>query len=94
MHVLSIDVGSYSVKYLSSLIERKKVTHLEMSEVILNDYIQDHPNLDTIEVQSLIVKEIIELVSRPDTKVIFQVDQELITTRFIKLPVKNKRKQS
>ncbi len=92
MHILSIDVGSYSVKYLSSFIERKKVTHVEMSEIILNDYIQEHENLSVHEAQASIVKEIIELVSKPDSKIVFQVDHEMMTTRFIKMPVKNKKK--
>ena len=92
MHVLAIDVGSYSVKYISSFVEKRKVNHVEMSEIILRDYMSDHPELNTLNAQSTIVQEIIDSTARPDTRVIFQTDNEMMTTRFLTLPVKSKKK--
>lgn len=92
MHILAIDVGSYSVKYISSFVDKRKVSHVDMSEVIVKDYLEDHAELSVSEAQINIVQEIIDSVARPDTKIIYQVDQEIITTRFLTLPVKSKKK--
>jgi hypothetical protein len=82
MHVLAIDVGSYSVKYISSFVEKRKVNHVEMSEIILRDYMNDHPELNTLNAQSTIVQEIIDSTARPDTRVIFQNDNEMIAQTY------------
>jgi len=92
MHILSIDVGSYSVKYISSFIERKKITHVEMSEIIIHDYLLEHPEQTIHEAQATVVGEIIDTISKSDSKIIFQADHDMMTTRFINLPVKNKKK--
>jgi len=92
MHILAIDVGSYSVKYISSFVEKRKVNHVEMSEIILRDYLNDHSDLALLDAQASIVQEIIDTTGRPDSRIIFQIDNELTTTRFLTLPVKNKKK--
>lgn len=92
MHVLAIDVGSYSVKYISSFVEKRRVNHVEMSEIILRDYMTDHPDMTTAEAQATIVQEIMDSTVRADTRVLFQADNELMTTRFLTLPVKSKKK--
>lgn len=92
MHVLAIDIGSYSIKYVSSFVEKRSITHVEMSEIILQDYLTDHPDVNELEAQANIIKELIDTVARPDTKIIYQIPQHLVTTRFLNLPVKNKKK--
>jgi Tfp pilus assembly PilM family ATPase len=92
MHILAIDAGSYSVKYLSTLVDRKKISHMEMSEIIIRDYMTDHRNLTTEESVNSIIQDIIDSVARPDTKIIYQADQRMMTTRFLTLPVKSKKK--
>ncbi len=92
MHVLAIDVGSYSVKYLSSFVDRRKISHVDMSEIIVRDYLADHEELTEDEAQALIVQEIIDSVARPDTKIIYQADHSMMTTRFLTLPIKSKKK--
>ncbi len=92
MHVLAIDIGSYSIKYVSSFVEKRSISHVEMSEIILQDYLHDHPDITEIEAQANIIKELMDTIARPDTKVIYQIPQHLITTRFLNLPVKNKKK--
>jgi general secretion pathway protein L len=91
MHVLSIDVGTYSVKFLSSFVDKRKITHVDMSEIILRDYLVDHPETSILQAQINIIEEILENNKRFDTKVIFQADNELITTRFLTLPTKSKK---
>lgn len=92
MHVLAIDVGSYSVKYISSFVDKRKVSHVEMSEVIVHDYLTDREGMTFLEAQIRIVQEIIGSVARPDTRILFQADHEIMTTRFLTLPVKSKKK--
>lgn len=92
MHILAIDVGSYSIKYISSFADRRKASHVDMSEVIISDYLEDHPSMPVREAQMNIVQDILANSVRPDTKVIFQADNEMMTTRFLDLPVKNKKK--
>jgi general secretion pathway protein L len=92
MHILAIDIGSFSVKYISSVVDKRKVSHREMSEVILRDYQIDHPDLSQEDAQASIVQEIIDSVARPDTRILFQASHQIITTRFLTLPVKSKKK--
>ncbi len=92
MHILAIDIGSYSIKYISSFVDRRKISHVDMSEVIISDYLEDHPSMPLREAQLNIVQDIIVNTTRPDSRVIFQADNEMMTTRFLELPVKNKKK--
>lgn len=92
MHILAIDAGSYSVKYLSSYVERKKIFHADMSEIVIRDYMSDHKDLTPEEALNSIIQDIIDLNARPDTRIIYQVDQRMMTTRFLTLPVKSKKK--
>jgi hypothetical protein len=66
MHVLAIDIGSYSVKYLSSFVDRRKVNHVDMSEIIVRDYLTDHPELSQEEGIVSIIQEVIDTVARPE----------------------------
>ncbi len=91
MHVLSIDAGTYSVKYFSSFVDKRKVSHVDMSEIIIRDYMTDHPEISLLEAQIRIIEEVIANTARSDSKVIFQADNELITTRFLTLPTKSKK---
>lgn len=92
MHVLSIDTGTYSVKYISSFVDRRKISHVEMSEIIVQDYMNDHPDLSQEDAINSIVQEIIDSTARPETRIIYQMSSQVMTTRFLTLPVKSKKK--
>src|SRR5690606_6507160 len=92
MHILAIDIGSYSVKYISSNVDRRKVSHQEMSEIVLRDFMADNPEQTLEEAQMLIVQDIIDTIARQDTRIIFQASPQIMTTRFLTLPVKSKKK--
>ncbi len=92
MHVLAIDVGTYSIKYLSSFVDRRKIAHADMSEIILRDYMTDHPDLTAEESVAAIIQDVIDTTARPDTRIIYQADHHLMTTRFLTMPVKSKKK--
>lgn len=92
MHILAIDTGSYSVKYLSSYVDRRKINHIEMSEIIIDDYISDHPGFSFDDAVRSIIQEVIDSNAKPDTRIIYQVDPRIVTTRFLTFPVKSKKK--
>lgn len=92
MHVLAIDVGSYSIKYVSSHVERKTVTHQEMSEIILQGYMAEKPEMTLADAQLEVLREILDTQARPDSRIIYQAPQDMMTTRFLTLPVKSAKK--
>ena len=72
MHILAIDAGSYSVKYLSTFVDRRKVHHIDMSEIVLRDYMSDHRDLTPEECINSIIQDVIDSIARPDTRIIYQ----------------------
>lgn len=63
-----------------------------MSEIIVRDYMADHPESTREDCINAIIYDVIDSVARPDTKIIYQVDHQMMTTRFLTLPVKSKKK--
>ena len=49
MHVLAIDAGSYSIKYVSSFLDRKNVTHVHMRELNLREAMEENTNWASVE---------------------------------------------
>jgi general secretion pathway protein L len=92
MHVLAIDIGTYSIKYVSSFVDKRKTNHLDMSEVVVRDFVEDHRGISLTDAQVMIVQQILESHARSDSRIIFQAYNEMMTTRFLNLPVKSKKK--
>lgn len=93
MHVLAIDAGSYSVKFLSTIIDKKRVVHTQMREHILHEAMEENPSWETSEMATQqIIARIIEDLARPDTRIVLHIPPEMVTTRFLTLPVKNRKK--
>lgn len=93
MHVLAIDAGSYSVKYISSFVDKRSATHLAADEYVLAQTMINNPDWESIEFASTeIIKRIIDEVARPDTRIILHASPEATTTRFLTLPVKSRKK--
>lgn len=91
MLVVAIDIGSYSIKTISVKVERKSVNYVSHQEIKIEHYEKYDPNASLRENQFSIVKDIIEVVPL-SAKVIMTVDDDLVTTRFISLPVKSRKK--
>jgi general secretion pathway protein L len=93
MHVLAIDAGSYSIKYVSSFLDRKNVTHVEMREHNLQAAMEENTNWASVEEATFkLLERIIQEVARPETKIVLHVPPEMVTTRFLTLPVKSRKK--
>ncbi len=93
MNILSVDLGSYSVKFLEAFVEKKKTTVLNTSEVIIKDYLAENSDVtgSLSEVQLHIVKDYVNKIEQ-GVRIVFQAPFDLITSRFINIPVKNKKK--
>lgn len=91
MLVIAIDIGSYSVKTVTTRVERKKVSYVSHQEIKIEHYEKYDPGLTLRENQHLIVKDIIEIVPA-NAKIVMTAEEDLVTTRFITIPVKNRKK--
>lgn len=93
MHVLAIDAGSYSVKYIASSVDKKHATHLAMEEFVIAEAMAQNSNWETPEEASFqLIKRIVDDIARPDTRIVLHAPNESITTRFLNLPVKSRKK--
>ncbi len=93
MHVLAIDAGAYSVKYVSSILDKRHAVHRELREFVIAEALEENPDWGTPEEATRrLMERIVEDVARPDTRIVLHVPTESVTTRFLTLPVKNRRK--
>jgi general secretion pathway protein L len=92
MNILAIDVGAYSVKFIEVRPERKTFILVEKQEIILDEVRPHYPNLSNVhELQKEIINNYIQ--KKPaDTKIIFQIPNEMLTTRYLEVPGTSKRK--
>jgi general secretion pathway protein L len=92
MNILAIDVGSYSIKFIEVRPERKNFVLVEKQEIILDEVKPHYTNAHSIiELQKEIIANYIE--KKPaDTKIIFQIPNEMLTTRYLEIPGTSKRK--
>lgn len=92
MHGISIDLGSYSVKFLNYQIGKKKVKFLHSDEVIIDkEQLTEHEVSSLWDLQFKIIKEYLQ-DSVEDYQLMLTVPSDIVATRFINLPVKNRKK--
>lgn len=92
MKILTIDPGSYSVKFLYSKIEKRYITLQHAQEVIISSQIKNFPedtSLSAIQI-AIIEKHLSEF--HHDGKILIMLPQEFVSTRFLNLPVTSKKK--
>jgi general secretion pathway protein L len=92
MNILAIDIGSYSIKFVELKVERRTLVLTEKTEIIIEDTKPHYPNAQSLkELQREIVANYIQ--KRPnELKIIFQIPNEFITTRFLEITGTSKRK--
>lgn len=92
MNYLCIDLGSYSVKFYHAHQEKKKIVLNSFDEIIIEKVrTQVSPDATLYEIQQEIVSSYIKR-GNFDGLVIYQLPSEMITTRYLELPVNNKKK--
>jgi general secretion pathway protein L len=92
MNILAIDIGSYSIKFIEVRPERKNYVLVEKQEIILDEVKPHYPNIKGIaELQKEIISNYIQ--KKPnDIRIIFQMPNEMLTTRYLEIPGTSKRK--
>lgn len=92
MRIVSVDIGSYSIKMLTFSLDKGKVRYEYSREVVIDsdeyNIVADHIEWD------LQLKLISEYISEVDdeTRIIINAPSEIMSTRYINLPIKNKKK--
>jgi general secretion pathway protein L len=92
LNILSIDVGSYSIKFLEAFVEKKRVTILNTFEVIISEYRKGHPEITELyDVQASAIRDYVDKLEGT-FRIVFQAPSSIVTARFLTVPVKNKKK--
>lgn len=92
MSILIIDSGTYSVKFIEGKYLKKNFKIDSVDEVLLSDI--RNPNDEQsnhIELQQKIIKEYLSQINY-NGKIIYQIPNEFLTTRYLDLPVTNRKK--
>lgn len=92
MSTLIIDCGSYSVKFVEGRFQKKNFQIDNIDEVLIDD-VRDENDIDITleEYQQKIIKQYLEQSSF-NGKIISQLPNDFLTTRYLDLPVNNKKK--
>lgn len=92
MNILSIDIGSYSVKFTEIRPERKTNQIVNQEELVLDDIKCHYPNIqDLPTLQKEIVANFVQKKAK-DCNIIFQIPSEMITTRYLDIPAPSRKK--
>lgn len=92
MNILAIDIGSYSIKFYEVKSERRNFVLQEKHEIVLDEIRAHYPNIqNTTELQKEVVANFLQKIAH-ETKVIFQLPNEFVTTRYFELPVNSRAK--
>lgn len=92
MNILAIDLGSYSVKFYESRLERKQLRYLSHREVVISKLrSQFPPETTTNEIHNEIVRSYLRQ-SQFEGKIIFQIQENFTSSRYLELPVNNRKK--
>lgn len=93
MNIIAIDRGSYSVKFIEGRLDRKSFQIEHVQEVPLDNIRKQYGDqeLSITDLQDDIIAAYLEQVPS-EGKIISQIPFDLVTSRFLDLPVTNKRK--
>jgi general secretion pathway protein L len=92
MLVVAIDLGTYSVKFLTSKVERKKTVHQSIREVVIDwEEFNIKDDFALWDLQLKIVREFLDEIG-DEYRIILNAPSDLFTNRFTEVPVKNKKK--
>ena len=92
MNILAIDIGTYSIKFLEIRPERKNYLLVDKTEIVIDEVRPHYQGIDNLrDLQKEIVANYIQ--KKPnEIKIVFQIPNEFITTRYFEIPGTSKRK--
>lgn len=92
MSILIIDSGTYSVKFIEGKYLKKNFKIDSIDEVLISDIANPNDSeINIFELQQRIIKEYLAQIEFSG-KIISQIPNEFLTTRYLDLPVNNKKK--
>ncbi len=92
MNILSIDIGSYSIKFFETTLDRKQLKLVHKQEIIINQVKDQFPEATSIqELQRKIISSFLNN-EQYEGKVIYQMPNSMISSRYLELPVNNRKK--
>jgi Tfp pilus assembly PilM family ATPase len=92
MNILAIDLGTYSVKFFECRLERKQLRYLGHREIVISKIrSQFDPDTTVNEIHNEIVRSYLKQ-SQFEGKVIYQIQDNFTTSRYLELPVNNRKK--
>ncbi len=92
MKVLSIDLGSYSIKFYEAKIDGKKINFISKQEVVI-DLIKQSlgPREGLLDIQTEIISQFLQ--GKPfNGKIIYQLQNDFLTNRVITIPATSRKK--
>lgn len=91
MSTLCIDLGSYSVKFLECELGKKNFSVLSHREIPLQKVTGNFPaDATTSDLQLGVIKSYLE--EGHEGKILMQVPASMVTSRYIRLPINNRKK--
>ncbi|MCO4755042.1 MAG: pilus assembly protein PilM [Bacteriovoracaceae bacterium] len=92
MQIISDDLGTYSVKFLKFRVERNRIVYDSAREIVIDtDEINIQEENPEQALQLDIIKHYLDEVEG-EYRLIFHAPNEMLTTRFLNLPVNNRKK--
>jgi general secretion pathway protein L len=89
---LSIDIGSYSVKFLQANVDKKSFRLIKYQEIPYDQVVQDlEMDRDDPQLVNKLIRSYLDQQSFQG-RYYFQMPTQLVTTRYLDLPVGNKKK--
>lgn len=94
MQYISVNIGSYSVKFLNFSLNKKKVIYHSSKEVVLDSDEFNVMEEDVVtDLQLNIISQYLNEFD-DDYRLILNIPSDIIAERFLELPIKNKKKAS
>ncbi|WP_127717303.1 pilus assembly protein PilM [Halobacteriovorax sp. HLS] len=92
MNILAIDLGTYSVKFFECRLERKQLKYLGHREIVISKIrAQFDPDTTVNEIHNEIIRSYLKQ-SEFEGKIIYQIQDNFTTSRYLELPVNNRKK--
>lgn len=91
---ISVELGTYSIKFISYHIDKKQTRLLSTDEILIEHHANqevDHQDFDIWREQISLLKDYLDKIGT-EHQVMMNIPSQIVTTRYIELPVKSKKK--
>jgi len=91
---ISVELGTYSIKFISYQVDKKTTHLLNTDEVVIDHHADQEINeedYDLWDVQLNLLKEYLANLGS-EFQLMMNIPSQIVTTRYLELPIKNKKK--